>query len=132
MPYEQLEEFMFTVLPFKPTRLSGAELKFLRHHLGKTQEQFARWLEDSADASTISKWEKEDLRPTGMLDSMERSLRMQLIVHVLKQNRRKTVPVMVMERITASIATKRSEPLELKMPVPKKLPKELLSAVALA
>jgi DNA-binding transcriptional regulator YiaG len=126
--YEQLEEFMFMVLPFKTTRLSGAELKFIRHHLDKTQEQFARWLEDEADASTISKWEKQDLKPTGMLDSMERSLRMQLIVHVLKQHRRKTLPVLIMEKITASIATKKSEPLVLTMPIPNKLPKELLSA----
>jgi len=33
--YEQLEELMFRVLPLKPTRLTGAELKFIRHHLGK-------------------------------------------------------------------------------------------------
>jgi DNA-binding transcriptional regulator YiaG len=130
--YEQLEELMFRVLPLKPTRLTGAELKFIRHHLGKTQAQFAKWLEDNVDDSSISKWEAQDLKPTGMLDSMERSLRMQLIVRGLKRQRRTTVPVMVMEKVSASIATNRSDPLALKMPIPAKLPKDLLSAVALA
>ena len=130
--YEQLEELMFRVLPLKPTRLTGAELKFIRHHLGKTQGQFATWLEDSVDASSISKWEAQDLEPTGMLDSMERSIRMQLIVRILKQQRRTTVPVIVMDRVSASITTKTGDPLALKMPLPTKLPKDLLAAAALA
>jgi len=57
---------------------------------------------------------------------------MQLIVRGLKRQRRTTVPVMVMEKVSASIATNRSDPLALKMPIPAKLPKDLLSAVALA
>ncbi len=130
--YEQLEELMFRVLPLKPTRITGAELKFIRHHLGKTQEQFSKWVEDSVDASSISKWEAQDLEPTGMLDSMERSIRMQLIVHALKRQRRTTVPVDVIKKVSASIATKRGDPLVIKMPLPLKLPKDLLSAVALA
>lgn len=77
--YEKLEELAFSVLPRKPTRLTGAELKFLRHHLGKTQEQFAKWLEDSIDSSSISNWEAQDLKPTGMPDSTERSIRSQVI-----------------------------------------------------
>jgi DNA-binding transcriptional regulator YiaG len=130
--YERLEELMFRVLPLKPTRLTGAELKFIRHHLGKTQWQFAKWLEDSVDASSISKWEAQDLEPTGMIDSMERSIRMQLIVYMLKQQRRTTVPVTVMERVSASIATKTGGPLVLKMPLPAKLPNDFLSVAALA
>lgn len=130
--YEQLEELMFRILPLKPTRLTGAELKFIRHHLGKTQKQFAKWLDDRVDDSSISKWEARDLEPTNMGDSMERSIRMQLIVHMLKQQRRTMVPVIVIEKVSASIATEKGDPLALKMPLPTKLPKDLLSTIALA
>jgi len=36
--YNDLQVLLFVALIRKPTRLSGAEIRFLRHHLGMTQD----------------------------------------------------------------------------------------------
>ncbi len=128
--YEKLEELMFKLLPLKPTRLSGAEIKFIRHHLEMTQEKFARWLVDETDDSTITVWERADLSPTKMSRSMERSLRMQLIGVVLEKERRKTIKLNeVMRYLSDSISKKKISPISLSakeyFPIPDKLPKGL-------
>jgi len=128
--YEKLEELVFKLLPLKPTRLSGAEIKFIRHHLEMTQEKFAKWLVDETDDSTITVWEKADLNPTKMSKSMERSLRMQLIGLILESERRKMVKLNdIMEYLSNSISEKSSSPISLSskdyFPIPDKLPKAL-------
>jgi len=128
--YAKLEEMMFQILPVKRTRLSGAELKFIRHHLDKTQKQFAKWLQDETDDSTISKWESADLEPTGMAKSMERSLRMQLLALRLENSRRQTIKLTdIMTQLTNSISGNSSKPVCLNskeyFPIPSKLPREL-------
>lgn len=42
---------------FKPYRLSGKEVRFLRKYLGKSQEDFAAIV--PVEATTLSKWETE-------------------------------------------------------------------------
>jgi putative transcriptional regulator len=42
----------------KPYRLSGAEVRFLRKHVGMTQEQFSQLIH--VDKTTLSKWETGD------------------------------------------------------------------------
>lgn len=128
--YVKLEDMMFQLLPIKPTRLCGAEIKFIRHHLDKTQKEFASWLEDETDPSTIAKWESMDLEPTGMTKAMERSLRMQLITLVLTMRRKHTVRLQeMMEKLTKSISEPKSAPLSLNakeyFPIPSKPPHEL-------
>jgi DNA-binding transcriptional regulator YiaG len=130
--YVKLEELMFMLLPLKPTRLNGAEVKFIRHHLEMTQKKFAKWLEDETDDSTVAVWEKADLEPTCMSKAMERSLRMQLIGLILEKQRRKTVKLNdVMELLSNSISAKKSSPVTLSaknyFPIPTKLPKELFA-----
>jgi len=130
--YVKLEEIMFQLLPAKPTRLNGAEIKFIRHHLEMTQKQFAKWLEDEADDTTISKWESSDLKQTGMAKAMERSLRMQLISHILEKRRKHTIRLReVMSKLTHSISTDKSAPLSLSaknyFPIPDKPPVDLYS-----
>lgn len=112
--YRKLEDIIFQLLPIKLTKLNGAEIKFIRRHLGMTQKRFAKWLEDETDESTISKWENADLKPSGMPNSMERSIRMQLISYILNKHRRKTVRLgEIMEKLSSSLAEKKSLPIVL-------------------
>jgi len=127
--YMKLEEIIFQLLPVKPTRLSGAEIKFVRHHLNMTQKEFAGWLEDDTDPSTVAKWESADLLPTGMTKAMERSLRLQLMAFTLKKHRKQTIRLQeTMEKISRSIAEPKSRPFDLNakvfFPIPSKLPRE--------
>jgi DNA-binding XRE family transcriptional regulator len=71
-----MQEQLFHVLLLKPSRLSGAEVKFLRHHLELTQDQFAKILK--VERSLISKWEGKDLKVTGMSSHIEIFLRLKL------------------------------------------------------
>lgn len=126
--YVKLEEFMFQLLPAKKTRLNGAEVKFIRHHLNMTQKKFANWLEDETDHSTIAKWESSDLHPSGMSKPMERSLRLQLIAYILKKQRSHTIILAdVLEKLSKSISVNKSTPFSLGseqyFPIPNKVPR---------
>lgn len=127
--YVKLENIAYQLLAIKPTRLSGAELKFIRLHLDMTQKQFSHWLDDQTDDSTISKWESADLAPTGMSKAMERSIRMQLIVHILELQRKKTIRLgEVMARLSNGMSSDDSKPIELDaevyFPLPDRPPKD--------
>ena len=69
-----LGERVFQALLVKPSRLAGAETKFLRQTLDMTQEEFARILK--VERSLISKWERQDLKATGMSFHIEVFLRL--------------------------------------------------------
>jgi len=51
-----------TAVVFRPGRLSGEEVRFLRKHLGMSAERFGEVL--GVDKTTISKWEN-DVDPIG-------------------------------------------------------------------
>ena len=89
--YSKLEVMLFEAMPFKPSKLNGAEIKFIRNHLDLTQKEFAAWLNDKKVGSAISKWEASDLEATGMEDADERSLRLQLIDYINTMKRRKSI-----------------------------------------
>jgi len=55
---------LFVALIRQPTRLSGAEVRFLRHHLEMTHDAFARLLK--VELSLVVKWEGKDLKATGL------------------------------------------------------------------
>ena len=74
--YNDLQALLFVALIRKPTRLSGAEIRFLRHHLEMTQDAFAKLLK--IERSLVSKWEGKDLKATGMTIHAEIFLRMKL------------------------------------------------------
>lgn len=54
----------------KPSSLSGEEVRFLRHYLRMTGEQFARLLH--VDRTTLSKWENGEDRVGGQSDLLIR------------------------------------------------------------
>jgi len=74
--FKRMQEQLFQALLLKPSSLSGAEVKFLRHHLELTQDQFAKILK--VERSLISKWEGKDLKVTGMSSHIEIFLRLKL------------------------------------------------------
>ena len=59
IPYRGIEALLFNKMPFKFARIWGAEVKFIRHHMGMTQEEFAGWL-----GFSVADWEKADLKPS--------------------------------------------------------------------
>jgi DNA-binding transcriptional regulator YiaG len=62
--FNHIQNILFHALLLKPSRLSGAEVKFLRHYLELTQEAFSKTLK--VERSLISKWESKALKATGM------------------------------------------------------------------
>ena len=74
--FNHIQDSLFHALLLKPSRLSGAEVKFLRHYLELTQEVFSKTLK--VERSLISKWESKDLKVTGMSSHIEIFLRLKL------------------------------------------------------
>ena len=123
--YEALEHLVFELLPYKPSRLTGAEIKFIRSYLEMTQAQFAKWLQDIKDPSTIAIWEKFDLNQTNIDPAMEKSLRLQLIVYINEKNRKKTIQTEILTNVSHYVNQKKKFDLKLDsrsfFPIPKKL-----------
>jgi transcriptional regulator with XRE-family HTH domain len=60
--------------PYDPNRSFGERLRAIRSALGLSQEQLAR--RAGLDESTVSKWEREEQKPTRRkLDSLRKFLR---------------------------------------------------------
>jgi DNA-binding transcriptional regulator YiaG len=74
--FNHIKGSLFQALLLKPSRLSGAEVKFLRHYLELTQEAFSKTVK--VERSLISKWESKDLKATGMSSHIEIFLRLKL------------------------------------------------------
>jgi putative zinc finger/helix-turn-helix YgiT family protein len=71
----ELHRVIATAVIHKPARLSGAEVRYLRKHLGWSGEDFAAHM--GVDPSTVSKWEN-DKEPIG--PGSDRLLRM-MVAH---------------------------------------------------
>jgi DNA-binding transcriptional regulator YiaG len=74
--FNRLQDTLFHALLLKPSRLSGAEVKFLRHYLELTQEAFGKTVK--VERSLVSKWETKYLKATGMSSHIEIFLRLKL------------------------------------------------------
>lgn len=70
----ELQEVVFRLLIGKPTRLSGAEVRFVRKHLRMRQADLARVL-NMANHSVVSQWEGREDQFTGMEYNTEVLLR---------------------------------------------------------
>jgi DNA-binding transcriptional regulator YiaG len=73
-----ISDKVFKLMIRKPARFSGAELKFIRHHMRLTQKSLSDLL--GVERTSISKWEGEDLKVSGMPSASEGYLR----VHMAK------------------------------------------------
>lgn len=78
--HEVLRKSVFKMLIEKPGRFLGAEIKFIRHEMGLSQEVFADLV--ISERSSVAKWEKKDLKPTGMAESTEIMIRIEMSKHL--------------------------------------------------
>ena len=70
----ELQLAVFHLLIVKPTRFTGAEVRFIRKHLRMRQADLARVL-NMATHSVVSQWERKEDLPTGMEYNTEVLLR---------------------------------------------------------
>lgn len=75
--YNLLQTGALQALAFKPARLSGNEVKFIRHSFEMTLKEFAKRFDVSHPA--VLKWEKQAGKPTKMSWSLEKDIRLFVI-----------------------------------------------------
>jgi len=83
--FKALEEVVLEMLADKPTRLTGAELRFIRLHFDLTLADFGAWF--GVSHAAVIKWEKKGVRPTGMAWSTEKDVRL-FILNMLEKSPR--------------------------------------------
>ena len=69
-----IRDSVFKVMAAKPVRLTGNEIRFVRHHVRMTLEEFARRLDVTHQA--VMKWEKCGDDATNMAWSTEKDMRL--------------------------------------------------------
>ncbi|PCJ64434.1 MAG: hypothetical protein COA73_03990 [Candidatus Hydrogenedentota bacterium] len=72
--YNKLADALFESISEKSTRLTGAEVKFIRHHAGLTLEKFSKRFDVSHPA--VIKWEKQGDKSTNMTWAIEKDIRL--------------------------------------------------------
>jgi len=70
---EFLEYFALRTLAFLPARLTGNQVRFIRHHFFETLEEFAQ--KAGVRHTAVMKWEKAGEKPTNMVWGTEFLLR---------------------------------------------------------
>ncbi len=73
--FEKYEKVILLALAFKPTRLTGNEIKFIRHHFEMDLKSFGKRFGDVAHSAVI-KWEKFKDKPTNMNWATEKDVRL--------------------------------------------------------
>ncbi len=76
--YEQLAQAALKALCFKPARLTGNEVRFIRLQLGMTLEEFAARF--CVTHPSVIKWEKQGDEPTKMQWCTEKDIRLYLLL----------------------------------------------------
>lgn len=76
--YEQLAQAALKALCFKPARLTGHEVRFIRLQLGMTLEEFADRF--CVTHPSVIKWEKQGDEPTKMQWCTEKDIRLSLLL----------------------------------------------------
>ena len=77
--YEQLAQATLKALCFKPARLTGNEVRFIRLQLRLTLEEFATRF--GVTHPSVIKWEKQGDEPTKMQWCTEKDIRLSLLLH---------------------------------------------------
>lgn len=73
----KLSDRLLEALARKPARLTGNEVRFIRHSLSMTLEQLARRL--CVTHPAVIKWERAENRPTVMAWAIEKDLRLEIL-----------------------------------------------------
>ena len=72
--YEELHEVVLLALAYTPTRLTGNQIKFVRHYFGLTLVEFGEYFDVSHPA--VLKWENAGDETPSIKWSLERDLRL--------------------------------------------------------
>ncbi|MBI4566686.1 MAG: hypothetical protein HY716_18570 [Planctomycetes bacterium] len=75
--YNKLTNRLLKALARKPARLTGNEVRFIRHSVSMTLEQFARRFGVTHPA--VIKWERAGNRPTVMAWAVEKDIRLEIL-----------------------------------------------------
>lgn len=104
LDYNKLDLSILQILAFKPARLTGKEIYFIRHYFEMTTTQFAARFDVSFAA--VLKWEKSGDRPTKMNWTTEKDVRLFIIKHTI--NKPKVLDALY-EKLETVSETKKSE-----------------------
>lgn len=77
--FNHLEEILFRLMSDKPVRLSGNEIRFIRHHARMTLEQFSERF--GVKHQAVMKWEKFGSQSTNMNWATEKDIRLFVLAH---------------------------------------------------
>jgi hypothetical protein len=75
--FNDVSRRLLEALAAKPSRLTGAEVHFVRHSFGMTLEEFAGRFGVTHPA--VIKWEGRDEQPTAMAWAIEKDLRLEIL-----------------------------------------------------
>ena len=78
--YEELQKVVLSILAEMPARLSGNEVRFIRHTSGMTLKEFAERFGVTHPA--VHKWERAGDRETGIAWSTEKDIRLFLFSYL--------------------------------------------------
>ena len=87
--FEKYERTVLLVLSLKPARLTGSEIKFIRHHFEMDLKSFGKRFGDVAHSAVI-KWERFEDEPTNMNWATEKDIRLAIVDKVKPRILRKT------------------------------------------
>ena len=76
--FEKYEKTVLFALALKPARLTGNEVKFIRHHFAMDLKKFGKRFGDVAHSAVI-KWEKFSDEPTNMNWATEKDIRLAIV-----------------------------------------------------
>ena len=106
-----VQDAAFHLLVVKPSRLTGAEVRFIRKHLRLRQADLARVL-NMANHSVVSQWESREDEPTGMEYNTEVLLRIWMAAKVGQGDQL----VELLESRLKDLAARSSGPMEVTVP----------------
>lgn len=91
--YKQLERGLLLALVHKPSRLTGSEVRFIRHYFKLTLQEFGERFDVRHTA--VLKWEKAKDAPTRMDWSTEKDIRLYTVDQLLPEEElaKKIVPL---------------------------------------
>lgn len=83
--YNEVDSLILQALAFKPARLTGLEIRFIRHYFEMTTTKFASRFDVSFAA--VLKWEKTGKSPTKMNWTTEKDVRLFILSRLHKRDR---------------------------------------------
>ncbi len=83
--YQLMHKIVLTALVHKPARLTGAEIRFIRHHFEMTTQSFAKRF--SVTHPAVLKWEKCGKHSSTMSWATEKDLRLFVMLHLTRKAR---------------------------------------------